>query len=109
MMGNCMMVFWHADLRVGTVPLLAPNDHRDHARNVPLVRDDLEIHQHLSPIVQTWWRPQRAVRQRRKRLALLLRLLDAALVLADGIQVIADDGAVAWPHRSVKPINFLLQ
>ena len=91
----------HADLGVGAVARLARELERDDAGDVALQRQHLQV-EHQPGVVGVGGRHAgRAVEIRQRVVGGAgLGLLDAALHLADGVEVLADPGAIRRAERA---------
>jgi hypothetical protein len=94
-----MMRFGHADLRIGPRALLLADHEGDHARQIRLEREHLQVEHQVEVILEDRRDALRFVHLRQIQIALLLRLLNAPLDVADRIGVLVDLGLILRAQR----------
>ena len=93
-----MEPFGDAEVRVGPHARFAIHRERDDARDVGLERQRHQVEHQLEVLGDVVRRADRRVRNIQPRHVLLRRHLHAPLDLADRVEVVADDDAVATPR-----------
>ncbi len=94
-----MVRFGHADLRIRPRALLLADHERDHARQIRLEGQHLQVEHQGQVILEHRRHALRLVHRRQIEIALLFRLLDAALDVAHRFGVLVDLRLILGPER----------
>ena len=88
----------HADLRIGPRALFLAEHERDHARQIGLKRQHLQIQHQRQMIFEDRRRALRLLHRRQFDIALFLGLLDAAFDVANRVRIFVDLDLILRPQ-----------
>src|SRR5262245_34160712 len=98
-----MMRVGDADLRIAAAAQLATDHERDHARQVALEREDLEVEHQLRVFFESRRDTGGLIDDRQLVCVLLLRLLNASLHVAYCFEVLIQLGAIVRSEIALEP------
>ena len=93
-----MMRLGHANLRIRPRALLLADHERNHAREIALIREQLQVEHQRQVIFENRRCSLRLIHFRQLEIGLLLRALDAALDVSHRFRVLLDLRAILRPQ-----------